>query len=124
MRRKAKLFPGRFDLTLMSRVRTVREFDDVVTATYCGFRGLPTDYYERSQRLAIHLAWIRVPTLIVTAQDDPFVPFSSFSDPDLTNNSSIIRVIAPEHGGHCAFLSNATRATRASGPRPEYWNSC
>ena len=37
MRRKAKLFPGQFDLGRMSRVRTLREFDDVITAAYCGF---------------------------------------------------------------------------------------
>ena len=45
-----------------------------------------------------------MPTLIVTAQDDPFVPFASFSDPAITNNTNI-HVIAPEHGGHCAFIS-------------------
>ena len=102
MRRKAALFPGKFDLGPMARVRTVREFDNEITARYCGFRDAD-DYYARSSALRV-AAEIRVPTLIVTAQDDPFVPFASFSDPAITNNANI-RVIAPEHGGHCAFIS-------------------
>ena len=102
MRRKAKAFPGEFDLDPMVRVRTLREFDDVITARYCGFRDA-TDYYDRSSALQF-AGRIRVPTLIVTAQDDPFVPFASFSDPRLTNNPNI-RLITPERGGHCAFIS-------------------
>jgi predicted alpha/beta-fold hydrolase len=47
MRRKAKLFPGIFDLGPMARIRTLREFDGVITAKYCGFRDA-TDYYGRS----------------------------------------------------------------------------
>jgi len=41
---------------------------------------------------------------VLTAQDDPFIPFASFSDPALAGNSQI-EVVAPEHGGHCAFIS-------------------
>ena len=102
MLRKAKLFPGKFDLTPMARLRTLREFDDKITAKYCGFLDA-TDYYARSSALRV-AAEIQVPTFIVTSQDDPFVPIASFSDPALVNNAHI-RVIAPERGGHCAFLS-------------------
>jgi predicted alpha/beta-fold hydrolase len=102
MRRKAELFPGKYDLGPMARVRTLREFDDKITARYCGFRDA-TDYYTRSSALRV-ASEIRVSTLIVTAQDDPFVPFASFSDPVVTNNAHI-RVVAPEHGGHCSFIS-------------------
>jgi predicted alpha/beta-fold hydrolase len=102
MRRKAKLFPGKFDLGPMARVRTLREFDDVITATYCGFRDA-SDYYARSSALRV-AGEIRVPTLVVTAQDDPFVPFASFCDPAIEKNTCI-RLIAPVHGGHCAFIS-------------------
>jgi predicted alpha/beta-fold hydrolase len=102
MQRKAKLFPGKFDLGPMARVRSLREFDGVITAKYCGFRDA-TDYYSRSSALRV-AGEIRVPTLIVTAQDDPFVPFASFSDPALAKNPHI-RVNAAERGGHCAFIS-------------------
>jgi predicted alpha/beta-fold hydrolase len=102
IRRKAKLFPGEYDLDPMVLIKTLREFDDKITARYCGFRDA-TDYYDRSSALQF-ADRIRVPTLIVTAQDDPFVPFASFSDPRLTNNPHI-RMITPERGGHCAFIS-------------------
>jgi predicted alpha/beta-fold hydrolase len=102
MRRKARFFPGKFDLSSMAGVRTLREFDDKITAKYCGFRDA-VDYYARSSALRV-AADIRVPTLIVTAQDDPFVPFESFSKPALASNPHI-RLISPEHGGHCAFIS-------------------
>src|SRR5712692_6052652 len=92
MRRKAKLFPGKFDLGPMVRVRTLREFDDVITATYCGFRDA-SDYYARSSALQV-VGEIRVPTLAVIAQDDPFVPFASFSEPAITKNAHV-RLIAP-----------------------------
>jgi predicted alpha/beta-fold hydrolase len=109
MRRKAALFPGKFDLSPLARVRTVREFDDVITARYCGFRDAD-DYYSRSSALRV-ASEIRVPTMIVTAKDDPFVPFASFSDPAVADNANI-HVIAPEHGGHCAFLSRHSGAAR------------
>ena len=109
MRRKGQLFPGKFDLGPLARVRSVREFDDVITARYCGFRDA-SDYYARSSALRV-AGEIRVPTLILTAQDDPFVPFASFSDPALKNNAHI-RVIAPAHGGHCAFISRYSGTAR------------
>jgi hypothetical protein len=102
LRRKAKLFPGKFDLRPLASVRTLREFDDKITAKYFAFRDA-TDYYTQSSALRV-VANIRVPALIVTAQDDPFVPYSSFSDPALSNNAQV-RIVAPEHGGHCAFIS-------------------
>jgi len=102
MRRKAEMFPRKFDLGPMDRVRTLREFDDVITARYCGFRDA-SDYYAQSSALRV-IGDIRVPTLILTAQDDPFVPFPSFSDPAVTKNSHI-HVVAPAQGGHCSFIS-------------------
>jgi hypothetical protein len=109
VQRKEKLFPGKFDLASLAGVRTVREFDDAITAKYCGFRDAE-DYYFQSSALRV-AARIRIPTLILTAQDDPFVPFVTFSDPALIENPHI-RVIAPEHGGHCAFLSRYAGAER------------
>ncbi len=50
------------------------------------------------------LAAIRRPTLILTAQDDPFVPFSTFEREAIRENPNI-RLVAPLHGGHCGFIS-------------------
>ena len=102
MRRKVKLYPGKYDISGLPRVRTVREFDDVMTARYCGFRDA-ADYYARSSAARV-VGAIRVPTLVLTAQDDPFVPCEGFSAPALTENAHIT-LVAPKHGGHCAFIS-------------------
>jgi len=102
MRRKARLFPDRYPLDGINRVRSVREFDDVITARFCGFRDAD-DYYARSSARRV-LAAIHIPTLILTAQDDPMVPYAPFLDPALQSNPNIA-VIASRHGGHCAFLA-------------------
>ena len=103
MRRKARLFPDRYPIGDMREIRTVRGFDDAITAPYCGFRDA-ADYYEQCSALRL-AASIRRPTLIMTAQDDPFVPFASFEKPAVRENP-FITVVAPKHGGHCAFISN------------------
>ena len=109
MRHKARLFPGRFPLDGLRRVRSVREFDDAITARFCGFRDAD-DYYARSSARQL-LAAIRVPTLIVTAQDDPMIPFESFRDPALTTNPQI-QLEAPLHGGHCGFVARSGTGER------------
>ena len=106
MRYKAALFPDIY-LTdglraALRRVRNVREFDDAITARFCGFEGA-ADYYARSSAMHV-LEAIRVPTLILTAQDDPFVPFAIFEIAALRENPDI-QFVAPQHGGHIAFIS-------------------
>jgi predicted alpha/beta-fold hydrolase len=102
MRRKAALFPGAYQLDGLARVRTVQEFDEVITAPNCGFRDAD-DYYARSSARRV-VGAIRVPTLILTAQDDPFIRFDTFREPALHSNPQIT-LVAPRHGGHCAFIS-------------------
>jgi hypothetical protein len=103
MRRKARLFPGRFPLNGLRRIRTVREFDDAFTAPHHGFRDA-RDYYYRASALRV-VDKIRVPTLIVSALDDPFVPPEPFRDTAVTGNPAITVVLTPE-GGHCGFISD------------------
>ena len=102
MRYKARLFPDRYPVDGMSGIRSVREFDDVITARFCGFANAD-DYYARSSALRF-VAAIRRPTLILTAKDDPFVPFASFGDAAIRENPKIT-FVATECGGHCAFIS-------------------
>jgi predicted alpha/beta-fold hydrolase len=105
MRHKASLFTDLYPLHAVPafrRVRTVREFDDVITARYCGFADAG-DYYARSSASRV-VSEIRVPTLIIAAKDDPFVPFGPFQNPAIVRNRWIT-LMAPEHGGHCAFIS-------------------
>jgi uncharacterized protein len=103
MRRKAQLFGGIYSRDQLRRVHTVRTFDSMITARYCGFDSA-NDYYAKSSAMHV-LGAIHVPTLILTAQDDPFVPFTIFSHEAMRNNS-FIRLAAPEHGGHCGFISD------------------
>jgi predicted alpha/beta-fold hydrolase len=109
MRFKASLFPGRFPIDGMRNIRTIRDFDELITARFCNFTGAD-DYYARSSASRV-VAQIRKPTLILTAQDDPFVPFSSFAQPAIRENP-IITLLAPTHGGHCAFISNSPGHSR------------
>jgi predicted alpha/beta-fold hydrolase len=101
MRRKANAFPGAFDVGLLPRIWTVRQFDEAYTAPHHGFRDA-TDYYYRASALRV-VDQIRVPALILTAEDDPFVPAAPFRDPVVTGNPHITTVITP-HGGHCAYV--------------------
>jgi uncharacterized protein len=105
MRYKASLFPELYELQGLAgfqRIRTVRGFDDIVTARYCGFEDA-SDYYAQSSAVRV-IPEIRVPTLIITAKDDPFVPFEPFQNPAFRDNP-LITLVATEQGGHCAFIS-------------------
>ena len=102
MRYKASLFPDRFPLDRLDQVRTLRDFDDTVTARFCGFRDAE-DYYARASASRV-VGNIRRPTLILAAQDDPVVPFASFASPALHQNPCIT-FIATRYGGHCGFIS-------------------
>jgi len=109
MRRKARLFPGRFELNGLGRVRTVREFDEQITAPCCGYAGA-AEYYQRASALRV-IDRIAVPAFIVTSQDDPVVPFEAFRAPQIAGNPHI-QLLAPEFGGHCAFISRSRGAER------------
>jgi hypothetical protein len=102
MRSKARLFPGQFDLGGLAGIRTIRDFDDKITAPISGYRDA-VDYYERASAVRV-MQNISVPTLILTAKDDPMVPFSLFAAAAIAGNPRI-EIVAPEHGGHCSFIS-------------------
>ena len=101
MHHKARLFPGHFDVGRMRRMRSLREFDDRITAYYCGFSGVD-DYYDRAS--AAHVVGrIAVPALIVHAADDPFIRITPETRRKITANPNLtFRETA--HGGHCAFV--------------------
>ena len=112
VQRKASLSPGRWDLKGLRTITRISEFDDHYTAPDGGYRDA-ADYYDRSgARHVLHS--IAVPTTIITAQDDPFIPYSMFLTPSVQQNPSI-RLLAPTHGGHCGFFQ-----TRRS-EEDRYW---
>jgi predicted alpha/beta-fold hydrolase len=100
-RRKVRLFPGDFDASRLRGVKTLREFDDRVTAYYCGFTGAD-DYYARASAANV-ISRIARPTLVIHAANDPFVRILPETKQALLSNRNITYV-ETEDGGHCAFV--------------------
>lgn len=99
---KNKLYPDVYDISDLPLARSVREFDERFTSRAHGFDGAD-DYYRRASSIQI-INQIRIPTLIIHAKDDPFIPFEPLSARAVGENPNIL-MIATEHGGHVAFLS-------------------
>jgi predicted alpha/beta-fold hydrolase len=104
---KKKLYPDLYETETLPLARTLREFDDLYTAPAFGFESVD-DYYNKASSLP-YLPAIRIPTLIIHAQDDPFIPFAPLRDPRLAANPYLL-LIAPERGGHVGFIAEKTRA--------------
>lgn len=103
MKRKslAKLHqhPGLFDAAALRATRTLREFDDLVTARLHGFRDVD-DYYTRASSKPL-LKAIAVPALLLNARNDPFLPGRAL--PDTPQLSAAITAAFPAEGGHVGF---------------------
>jgi predicted alpha/beta-fold hydrolase len=109
IRRRALRQPGVHAVDKLDRVRSVYEFDDAFVAPFFGF-GTADNYYA-TQSSNQFLPSIRVPTLIVQAQDDPMIPFEIFADPRLHGNPHIT-FVSVAHGGHLGFIADAA---------PRFW---
>ena len=103
MRRKAKILPGKYNLNLLSGVRSVRDFDEAFTAPHNGFRNADDYYYQASSLRLVDK--IKLPTLIISSDDDPFVPSYQFNDLSIIANT-FITVIITRGGGHCGFFTD------------------
>lgn len=96
----ARRFPGTLDAAAIGRVDSMYSFDDVVTAPLHGFASVD-DYWSR----ASSKPWLRaiaLPTLVLNARNDPFIPAASL--PDRSQVSRAIVLEQPEEGGHGGFL--------------------
>ncbi len=102
LRRKAELFPGRFDLSDLRTIRSIRDFDELITARYMGFDGAE-DYYTKASASRV-IDRIALPTIIIHSQDDPFIIISPQTETKLAANPHI-KYVSTTHGGHCAFLA-------------------
>ena len=101
--RKAKLFPGIYvPASEIGPVRSIREFDNKILARYWGFRDAD-DYYHRAAAARV-VDRIAVPTLILHAQDDPFIRLLPETRAKLLSNPCI-DFAETRYGGHCAYLS-------------------
>lgn len=109
IRLRAQQSPETYTLEHLDKIRTIYDFDDYYTARLFGF-GTAANYY-RTQSSNQYLEKIRVPALLITAQDDPMVPFSVYDHPAFQNNP-YLRLLAVERGGHLGFIARG---------RPRFW---
>lgn len=99
-RRRLERFPTLFDGAAMERARNMREFDDAVTAPMHGFKDVD-DYWTRASCKPV-LRGIRVPTRLIHARNDPFMPVESLPTPDeVSDQVSLDFCVA---GGHVGYV--------------------
>jgi hypothetical protein len=98
---KLAQFPGLFDRDAMLASRTMYDFDNVVTAPLHGFRDT-NDYWSRATTRPL-LSGITVPTLVLNARNDPFLPAEAL--PAKHEVSASVELDQPEHGGHAGFMT-------------------
>ncbi len=106
---KRALLDGRVDLAHALRARTFREFDDAATAPLHGFADA-AEYYRISSS-ARYLAAVRIPTLLLHAEDDPFLPTPALPRDAIARNPFLVPVITPR-GGHVGFIGGPPWAPR------------
>jgi uncharacterized protein len=111
---KRTRFPDLVPNVDLSALRSIWDFDDAVTAPVHGFRDA-ADYYERSSSLR-WLDRIRVPTLLLNAIDDPFLPPQVLDEVrDIARTTEALQCEFVEQGGHVGFIAGAMPW------RPQYW---
>jgi hypothetical protein len=108
---KASIHVPPFPLERLGELRTFRQFDDAITAPLHGFRDVD-DYYSRSSSTQ-YIRNIRVPTLILHAADDPFIPVDAI--PDDSDLSPAVTLELSRYGGHVGFVAGSSPAS------PRYW---
>jgi hypothetical protein len=86
--------------------RSVWAYDEVFIAPRHGFAGAE-DYYEQCKPLRF-MQGIRVPTLVIAALDDPWIPGPLYSGYDWAQNPSLTPLL-PRHGGHVGFHGSGGR---------------
>lgn len=96
---KLQQFPGLFDRDIMLRARNLYEFDNIVTAPLHGFRDTD-DYWHRASARHV-LPDITIPTLVLNAKNDPFLPAQHLP----SAASRQVTLEYPEHGGHVGFAA-------------------
>ncbi len=111
-RRKTRLFPEMFDASRLRGIKSLRDFDERVTAYYCGFTGAD-DYYDRAA--ATHVVdRIARPTLVIHAANDPFIRILPETRQKLLSNRNII-YNESEDGGHCGFVGERENSSNYDG---------
>jgi uncharacterized protein len=107
--RKKTVMTVDYSLDAFSTIRSLIDFDNAYTAPAFGYRDA-FDYYAQASSNRL-LANIQLPSLVIHARDDPFVPFNNFDHPAFRENLSLC-LLAPAFGGHVGFISRR---------KPRFW---
>ncbi|HEY2850688.1 MAG TPA: alpha/beta hydrolase [Gemmatimonadaceae bacterium] len=109
--RKLERYPDLCDIGRLRRVKTIFEFDDLVTAPLHGFDGAH-DYYRRSSSI-LYLDQVRVPTLLLSAWNDPFLPQEILASVrNIAKGNQSLFVEFSQTGGHVGWVSGPPWAER------------
>ena len=100
--RKVRLYPEIYSFAGLGPIRTIREFDDRITARYNGFTGADDYYFQAASARVV--SRISIPSLVMHAMDDPFIRLLPETRSKLVANAAV-ELIETAHGGHCAFLA-------------------
>ena len=104
---KAAMFPKLYDTAGLAGMKTFAAFDDKYTGPIHGFQGA-ADYYSKCSAKQF-LPAIEVPTLLVQAQDDPFLPLSCYPVEEAQDSDNLFLEI-PRYGGHVGFIGKKKAA--------------
>ncbi len=122
---KHRIHPERIPIDKIDAVRTLRDFDNEFTAPLAGY-GDADNYYAQASA-SPHLSSVRVPTLLIHARDDTFVPFASFDEKLIAENPQLV-FLPTEFGGHAGFIGTSRRSpsfgspsSNSSGDRGVFW---
>jgi predicted alpha/beta-fold hydrolase len=99
---KLERFPGLYDAARVRAANSLYAFDDVVTAPLHGFSGA-ADYYARASARQF-LGGITVPTLVLNARNDPFLPAAALPTP--AQVAGAVTLEQPAEGGHVGFVAD------------------
>jgi uncharacterized protein len=101
-RYRQRLRPDLYEAGRETRPRTIREWDEAITAPYGGYPSA-AEYYQKSSA-GPHLTSVALPALIVAAEDDPLIPADSVSGWPLPSSGTVRREMLPT-GGHVGFVA-------------------
>ena len=117
-RRRHALHPDHFPIDGLDEVDSIRALDERFTAPLAGYRDAD-DYYARASVLR-SLGELRVPALLLSARDDPVVPFAAFEHEEVRRNRRI-RIHTTDQGGHVAFIGRRPGVRASWVDDDRYW---
>ena len=101
--KKHKLFPDKVDITPLSKIKSLYEFDDIYTGPIHGFRDAADYYAQCHSKQFLHN--LRTPTMIINALDDPFLPEACYPFAEAKENENLF-LLTPKYGGHVGYFSH------------------